>query len=221
MTTPIPSAGRLGARPLDAPSKWTAGPLGTLNTAWFRVLSPLYRRAVVVERDLGEPIPDVLSSVALRFGPLEPSAREAYLEFQPEARGYAGRRFADGDECFAAWTGERLASTTWCSRGEKFIPYLGHTWRVGAGEVLIFDSYTPPELRGRGISATLGTWMYRHFRDLGVRRIVGAINPRNRASLRLHAKLGFRPRGLVRSVRVGRGRAGFRVWFELPPRVAP
>lgn len=66
-------------------------------------------------------------------------------------------------------------------------------FRGGPGYRFTFEHsvHLAPEARGRGLARPLMEAMFAALRPLGVHSLIGAITGDNRASLALHARLGF------------------------------
>jgi GNAT superfamily N-acetyltransferase len=164
-----------------------------------------HKRGIILERRLDEPIDEVTPRCSVEFGPLGPSDIEEFLRFHPDRRReYIERRFSMGDLCFAARHGGALASTTWACRSQHWVPDLHFMWHVAPGEVYLYDSYTAPQLRKRGLFPALGTHILRYFRSLEVERALTTIAPENTASIHSRAKVGFRQCGDLRCFSIGR-----------------
>ena len=172
----------------------------------FVVLADLgYRRFLLYERRLDEPIVPVTTRLALVFEPFRPAAFEEYLRMHPLVpRAQLEERLAGGDECFLARAEGRIAAVVWISRDAHFFRSIGCRYVLPAGEVYFYDSFTDPRLRGYGIAPALGLWVLERLRQSGVTRAVLAIVPENTANRRARAKNGFRPFMRIDYVRIGR-----------------
>jgi L-amino acid N-acyltransferase YncA len=60
--------------------------------------------------------------------------------------------------------------------------------------------YVAPDCRGRGIGSSLLPALIQHATDRGLHTMIAGIDATNQASLRLHAKFGFKPIGQFREV---------------------
>lgn len=171
----------------------------------FIVLADLgYRRFLLYERRLDEPITPVVARVPLVFAAFQPAAFADYLRVHPLiSRSRLEERLARGDECYVARVDGRIAALTWISRDAHFFRSIGCRYELPASEVYLFDSFTDPALRGRGIAPALGVWVLERLRQAGVTRIVLAIVPENAANRRARAKTGFRPFMRIDYVRIG------------------
>lgn len=114
------------------------------------------------------------------------------------------RRLESGAVCRGFFTGSELANVAWTSRG-----YL----EIEPGLILrdpscaaVFDCYTLPEHRLKGIYTDTLIRMIRAARDDGARRVLIAVDPQNRASIRAIERAGFKPYRRI----LNRCRFGFR-----------
>jgi len=175
-----------------------------IRDPWSRPLARFtrrfYRSFVVLERNLRLPLPEIAVGGAIEWGTLERSAIAEYLEYQPERRReFIERRLAAGDTCFTARHAGSLASSIWACRSQRWVEALRDIWRVAPGEVYLYDSYTAPAHRGRGLNPSLCLQALAHFRDQGLERATLITEAGNAANLRAKQKVGFRPSGRIRS----------------------
>lgn len=182
-----------------------------VRTLWFKILGEtVYRRVMLLERPLLEPIPDVTSRLPVTIGLLEKNEITEYLEYRAETTlAEIQRRLDTGHCCFAARYQGCLVATTWAATTGAWMHYLSCELRVAPAEVYIYDSFTRSDLRGQGVSPVIGVAMLQYFRAAGYRRAVRAITPENRANLQAVGKTGFRPYGVMGYVKVGPWRRDF------------
>jgi ribosomal protein S18 acetylase RimI-like enzyme len=175
----------------------------------FMVLADLgYRRVLLLERWLDDPIDLVTPRVPVAFSPLEPPQIDEYLRFHDEApRASIERRLARGDECFLARTEGRIVCASWIARTDFLMGSLSYLYPVAPSEAYLYDSYTAPDLRGQAIAPALGVYVLERLRRAGLVRVTMAVPPENTANRRARAKTGFRECGRIDSLRFGR-----RVW---------
>jgi GNAT superfamily N-acetyltransferase len=177
-----------------------------------------YRRLLLLERSLVQPVPEIPASVPLDFGRLDRSEIGKYLTFHPgEGHTEIERRLDRGDVCFLAHSQGRIVGAVWATRDCPFVRYLHTELTIAPDEVYFYDRYTAPDLRGRGIAPALDRYVFDLNRDAldfdrapRVRRAIVAIIPENRASLRARAKTGFHVFGRVGYVQLGPWRRHFR-----------
>ena len=74
---------------------------------------------------------------------------------------------------------------------------------MAPGDAYLFDAFTLPAYRGRGIALTLCTRQLHYLAQAGYRRAIRATLPENRAAVAMHTRAGFRPIGMVVRFRIG------------------
>ncbi len=132
-----------------------------------------------------------------------------YEALRPEQRASIEQRLAEGERCFGAWLDGELVSARWIAVGEPRVDYLGMLLPLGPNEVYMYDSYTAPLRRGRGIASAGLAVLYPILATEGRSRVVCACLPENRSGLRSIAKAGFRPAGKMGYVGLGPWRHTF------------
>jgi SAM-dependent methyltransferase/GNAT superfamily N-acetyltransferase len=177
----------------------------------FSILADtVYRRLVLMDRRLDQPIPDVAVSAPIVVELLGPAHVDEYrcLRADIEPAEFR-RRLALGHWCFAVRHGDRLVHAGWAAAHHARIDFLDTELTLAPGEVYQYDSFTAPDARGRGFAVARLTAMARHLQDAGYRRLIAAVVPENTVAFRPLQKAGYRIFGLMGVVRVGR----FRRWF--------
>lgn len=176
-----------------------------LTSFWFKLVSTFgYRRLLLLERPLGENLTRVEPRQRLDFGTLAVSDVDEHFAFRPElARAIILDRLRSAQACFCARHEGRMVASCWATKEPVWIEFLGCEYAVAPGEVYIFDAYTLPAYRGQGVAPALCMHQLSHFRQEGLRRAIRATLPENIPALRAHAKSGFRPYALLRSLKIG------------------
>jgi L-amino acid N-acyltransferase YncA len=176
-----------------------------LRGLWFKILGEtVYRRLLLVERPLHEPVPEVKARVPVQIGLLHKNETGEYREFRPEtAEAEIRSRLESGQWCFVARHQGRIVSARWAAADRVWIDYLSCELTLAAGEAYPYDLFTSPDFRGRAVSPVTSAEMLRYFQRAGYRRMVGTVLPGNQASLRASAKTGYRPYGLIGYVKIG------------------
>jgi GNAT superfamily N-acetyltransferase len=169
----------------------------------------VYRRLVLTERDLGEPLaaetpPDLV------FGFVDERHLEALERLRPGLGHQAAARLASGDRCFATWRGDRLVAVRWVATGSAHVEYLDLRLRLAAGEVYHYDTFTDPAERRRGISLASQARLFETLRGEGQRRVIRALLPENPPAVADARRAGYRPRGRIGYVKLGPWRRVFR-----------
>jgi RimJ/RimL family protein N-acetyltransferase len=189
---------------------------GGIRGLWFSMLGKtVYRRVVLVERALDEPVPEVSALLPVVIDLLKESEVDAYVGFS--LRGNSSetrRRLEAGQLCFVARHEGRLVCANWATTKAARISYLDCTIQLAPGEVYTYELFTSPDFRGQNIAPAVKAQQLRHFRRAGYSRSVAAIVPENRASLRADEKVGYRPYGVMGYVKLGPWRRDFFRLYE-------
>ena len=90
------------------------------------------------------------------------------------------------------------------------IDYLSRDLALQPNEVFVFDAYTLPTFRGRGLSPARALVLGQHFRSRGYHRLLTAVHPENAVGFRPLGKLGTKPVGMIGYVGIGGWRWHFR-----------
>ncbi len=176
-----------------------------VRSLWFKLLGEtLYRRLLLLERPLQDPIPTVTARVPVEISLLQKSEIAEYVEFRVEAdESEIQSELEAGYWCFVARSQGRMVATSWAAPNYAWLDYLSRELRLAPDEVYAYDSFTQPAFRGQNLGPALTAEKLRYFRAAGYRRMVCTISPENRASLRADAKTGYRPYGLIGYVKIG------------------
>ena len=184
---------------------------GGVRSLWFKILGEIaYRRLLLLERSLKEPIPEIRSRLPVTIGLLEATETDEYLRFRPgTTRTEIRRRFEARQRCFVARYRGHLVGTSWAADTRAWSHYLSREIDLLPDEIYIYDSYSRPDCRGRLVASAIGVEILRYFRAAGYRRIIRAISPENQASLRVAAGAGYRPFGKIGYIAIGPWRKHF------------
>jgi RimJ/RimL family protein N-acetyltransferase len=183
-----------------------------LRNFWFKLLSGIgcYRRLLLLERLLDDPVPDIKLSLPVTIDLLEKTELDEYLAFRAkdDPSLIAGWLKA-GHWCFVARHEGQLVSASWAAihRARNF--YLTREVHLMPDEVYIYDSFTKPNFRGKSISAAIRAGMIQYFRAAGYRRMILGTQAENKSNLRTLRKVGFRPFGMMGYIKVGPWRRDF------------
>lgn len=177
----------------------------------FKAASALgYRRLLLLERSLMGAPPQLACGLALGIELLAPGDADDYLRFRPgAARERVLDRLRSGQVCFVARHEGSVVSACWATTEAAWSDYLACVIPVEAGEVFMFDAFTHPAYRGRGIAPALCAQQLNHYCQAGLGRATRAVLPENAPALRAHAKAGFRPYAMIGMLRVGPWRRRF------------
>ena len=138
---------------------------------------------------------------------------EGYLLLRPEAdRKEVERRLASGHYGFVVLDDGAIVHACWAVTGEAHIEYLGLDVVLAAEAVYVYEVFTSPPYRGRGISSERSFEMERYLGGKGHRRLVAAVGPENWAATRSNAKAGYDAVGSIGYWGLGRFRYRFCGW---------
>lgn len=181
------------------------------RTFAFKLLAEAgYRRVVLLERALDDTIPDPPAD-GTTFEQLAPDRIDEYLAFRDDVeRARPAWQFESGHECYVLRRDGGIVSSCWSSSRPQRSSYLGIAIPIGEGDVYMTDAWTGPAFRGHAYAYVLCLHQLRHFRERGFRRAVRSTVPENYSALRVHAKSGFRPFGVLGTLRIGPWRRAFR-----------
>ena len=171
----------------------------------YKLASELgFRRVLLLERLLDEPIADVASATPVEFAVLGARDVDDYLAHRQDAdRARVEARLASGETCFALRREGRIVSTCWSAGPGYWSGYLECPMPVADGEAYLLDAWTDAASRGLGLAHVLCVHQLRHLRAKGFRRVLRGTVPENRSALRAHAKSGFRPIAMLGRIRIG------------------
>jgi ribosomal protein S18 acetylase RimI-like enzyme len=181
------------------------------RTFFFKLLGEtVYRRVVVVERLLREPVPSIIPSLSVRVEQLERSAADEWERFRPE---YDSRtiiqRLRDGERCFIARLHGSIIHSTWITSGCMHIDYLDRDTVLAQDEAYIFESYTAPSFRGHGIGSAVWSSIVKSCQEAGFRKVTAVVIPENKKGFGPPSSLNFQAKGLMGYYRIGTYRKHF------------
>jgi ribosomal protein S18 acetylase RimI-like enzyme len=150
---------------------------------FWRILGFLgFRRVVLFRRGIEAAARIQPPQNEVEFDRLEREALGDYLEFRPDAElSELETRFEAGDSCHVARTNGRIVAARWSSTREVRIGYLGYRSELPAGEAYLYDAYTTPAFRRRGISVSLSRHIFMLLHEQGVQDMLSAADPANPA----------------------------------------
>jgi hypothetical protein len=196
---------------------WRRGGVRGLLLAALR--RTVYGHVVLIERDLRADVPLLRSGPSIEVRRLRPEEVPAYARSGPKPAEELIRRMERGSGCHAAWHAGEIVSATWWHPGEAWIEDLDRRFRLRAGEVYFYDSWTLPRLRGRNITPVRSSLTLRALGEQGFVRAIAFVLPENRPIHKAVEKVGWRRFGTAGFVRIGPARIEFvralgRTWWR-------
>lgn len=190
------------------------------KSLWFKALGEtVYRRVILMERLLDEPIAEVTGGLPVVIELLKATEIDEYVSFRPGADPLeVGQRLAAGQWAFVARYRGRIVHAGWTTTKRAWIDFLADEIALALDEVYQYESFTTPGFRGQNLAAVRITEMMHYFRQAGHRRMIAVVVPENTPAFRPLEKVGYRPFGLMGYVQIGRWRRSFcRVDRNSPP----
>jgi len=160
-------------------------------------LTEIYRRVVMLERDLSDPIPGVHARIQVTIGLLKEDEANELAAFcarnYPTLReGEIRRRLREGNLCIVARYKGKIVHASWEAFGVHRLEYLRLRVHLAPDEVYGYDMHTAAEFRKQGIGRARAAWSLRYLRNAGYKRLIIDVLPENVASERSILPLGFR-----------------------------
>jgi GNAT superfamily N-acetyltransferase len=172
---------------------------------WFAALSRLgYRRLVLVERPLEEPIARLTPRIAAEIRPLRRADEAAFVGLGQEDASVFRRRLEAGHQGWGAWCSGTLRHTRWLAFRETLIEYLRCRLLLDADVAYMHRSFTDAQYRGLGLAPATGAACMQALREQGYRLVVAAVLPEDPSVLPPVLKQGYRRMGMVRAIGGGR-----------------
>lgn len=182
-----------------------------VQPCWCRILSEtVYRRVLLLERRLDEPLPEVTSPLPVILDRLQATTMDAYTRLRPNARSQEVRqRLALGQRAFVVWYHGDMVHVGWTATERARIAFLDCEVVLAPDVVYQYESFTAPAWRGQNLAAVRIGEMARYFRSAGYRRLLAVVVPENQAALRPLVKTGYRLIGKMGYIKVGPWRCYF------------
>lgn len=95
--------------------------------------------------------------------------------------------------CYLVLDGDSIVHATWCTTGAAWTREIGRYFCPPRGDAYVYESFTRPEVRGRGVYPFALGSIAADLDRAGVSRVWVAVEADNQASLRAVAKGGFSP----------------------------
>jgi GNAT superfamily N-acetyltransferase len=122
---------------------------------------------------------------------------------------YLGRKMSDlearwarNDRCCVAEVEGIPVSATWISSGAYLIQEIEWVFDPGERGAFLYDAYTAPEWRLKGLHVDVWEYILNRLCDEGIERVYCGVGHGNDLSLRSHLRFGFRVEQCVSYARV-------------------
>ena len=145
-----------------------------------------------LERSTRQPGDEDGPDVVLREA--TPADAEAYArDIATDSRFTFVGRLGAGTECFLALESDRLVHASWVTTRAAWIGELGRYFTPDKGSAYVYESFTSPFVRGRGIYPAVLRHIARTLGERGVERVWIGVGADNAPSVRAIDKAGFEP----------------------------
>ncbi len=170
----------------------------------MKVVTTFYRRCLCGYRSLHEAVPTLQSQLPVTLGLLTEQHLSAYRAFRPDQDPRELHdRLARGHRCFATWYRGDLVDVSWVATERAHFPYLRCTLVFGPRDIYVYDSYSHPAYRGRGLYMAKATHIMRQAGIEGYERLVALIAIENKPARVVTKRLGIRFVGQYCCLRFG------------------
>jgi len=183
------------------------------ETVVMKVRTTVHRRMILMVRPLDEPIPPPTPKGDFAFHEMTGDTKEAYLQMLPGRRTVVDERLRRGARCFLAWDGDHLAHGYWIGSNRVLIDYMEGDLVLAPRDLYMYDSYSPPAYRGRGLAQAMGLHVMRLAWEEGYERAWCLPAVENRAGTRPVEAIGYRSVSTLHYLRLG----WFRRYWSVPP----
>jgi RimJ/RimL family protein N-acetyltransferase len=157
--------------------------------------------------------------VPISPGPLPPGVELSVVD-SPAGAGGAGpwpgeaeRRIREGQVCAAIRHGREVIAYCWLTTEPEWVAEIGRLVVPAPDEVYLYDAFTSPAWRGRGLFQAMLMGLLEYSRAQGRRRALIFVLRRNLASRRAIERTGFKLFLAVSRVKVWNLRG---LWFRGP-----
>ena len=166
-----------------------------------KIVTTFYRRVVVFSRSMDAVPPQIHLPFPARVAALQEKDLPEYLRFRPEQHPrVVQKRIDDGDQCFLIWSEGRIVHSGWVATQKKSDPYLRCTLVLKPGDIFLYDHYTHPSYRGRGLSTAREIFILPRYRREGYHRSLAIVAVENKPALRPFEAAGYHTIGMFTSL---------------------
>jgi len=177
---------------------------------WLRGLdATVYRRMILFARPLTATPSQRPTGVEYSF--LRRDEIAEYSALRPDTPATeTARRLAAGHRCLIGRLDGAVVHARWISTERLESEYLGFSFELGGTTAYVGDAFTAAAARRRGISFEATAHYRETLEGEGVRTVLAAVWPNNRAGSGYVHKAGQRPIGSLATLRLGPARIPLR-----------
>lgn len=180
---------------------------------WFRLLGALgYRRVQLWQRELTHAANmsrQVTVPADVTITVLKSDQRVTFVRWRADMHANDFQeRLAIGDRCWLAQHRNQPIACAWVSTRQA--RYLCDRFPLQPQEAYLYDMFTDPAWRGRGLAGVLIETIAAHLAGQGYRVLTLALYPENLPAARAYRRAGFQPVIFCARVRIGRWQRDWR-----------
>jgi len=172
-------------------------------------ITSIYRTAILSELKLDRPIPNVPAHVPIVIDLLNPNAVDELAAFcdrvhyRSLAASEIRSRLNQGHLCFVARHNGQIIHFSWAAFDSCYVEEVGLRIHLAPSEGYVYDMYTSPEFRSKGVARARIGWTLTYLRNAGYKRVYSFVLPGNIASQRASKDLGFTTDGWLSRITLG------------------
>ncbi len=171
---------------------------------WFGALSKVgYRRLVLLERRLDEPVTGRSARAEVRIRLLAPGDEAAFVELGQGDAEVFRQRMEQGHECWGAWCAGGLRHVAWIGFRDVEVEYLACRLLLADRHAYVYRAYTEPAYRRLGLGPAAHSLSLRDLQRRGFERSLAAVLPDNPWAYPPWLAVGYRRAGAVRAIGCG------------------
>ena len=171
---------------------------------WFGVLSKAgYRRLVLLERRLDEPVADRALHTEVRIRRLAPGDETAFAALGQGDAEVFQQRMEQGHECWGAWCAGGLRHVAWIGFHEVRVEYLACRLLLEDRHAYVYRAYTEPAYRRLGLGPAAHSVCLASLQRRGFERSLAAVLPDNPWAYPPWLAVGYRRIAVVRAIGLG------------------
>ena len=164
---------------------------------------------MLYERRLGDSVAPPLSAT-LEHGWLDRSTIAQLAGVTEQGPDDLLARHDRGERCFGSLRDGRVVASRWATHGEVDADYLRIGLRLPDGDAWIFDSWTDPRERGRGVAGEASAALGAALAAEGTTRFVVIVMNGNRSGHAAVLRSGYRRLGTITTIRTSPRRQAVR-----------
>jgi len=150
-------------------------------------IAPYYLFQEIIPPDKSPGCPAGFDDYKVSFWGLEEIKLMALIPGRKFSEEFLVQRLTDGHKCIGFKKGNELVAFSWCNLKEISVKWNLHPLKKDEG--YLFDAYTFPDYRGKGISPFLRSHFYKELHKLGRTKLYSYVDCFNTSSIRFKQKL--------------------------------